>query len=135
MFCFKVFVNDSEIQGKGVFADEDIPKDSIVWIFKEGYDKRDGKEFVDNLSKEHKEYYEKHCYLSRVSNTWVCPPKDDPSNYVNHNRKSNLIIRFDKKISPEIFFVSNKDIKKGEEITNNYAEFDEFTKNTNPEWL
>jgi len=38
MYTIKISVKDSPIDGKGVFADEQVRKGKIVWIFTKGHD-------------------------------------------------------------------------------------------------
>lgn len=73
-------------------------------------------------------------YLSPWSHMWICPPADDPACYTNHQADNNLSARYDPTISTEPFFVANRSIAIGEELTNNYHEFDDLTRTENPEW-
>lgn len=63
-------------------------------------------------------------YLSAESNQYIFPPENDPALYVNHSDHNNLVAVVDKQVSPEPHFVANRDIELGEELTNNYTEFD-----------
>lgn len=135
MYKFKLVVKDSKIEGKGSFADEEISKGSIVWEYKEGYDRTMSQEEFSNLSDEDQAHYERIAYLSPTSNLWVFSPENDPGNYVNHHPEDyNLDTVVDLSKSPEPMYVANRDIKKGEELMSNYLEFDKFTIETRPEW-
>ena len=127
MYLVKIIAKDSIIDGKGVFAEEDIKKDTIVWKFDPNHDKTITQEKFDSLDQETKKDLLRVAYFSSESNLWVYPPEDDPARFTNHSPKNNLSAVIDKDISIEPFFVANRDIKKGEELTNNYLEFDNRT--------
>ena len=138
MYLIKVTARDSDIQGKGVFADQEINKGEIVWKFVEGHDKSLTLDEYSILNHEDKNYMEKVAYLSAVSNQYIFPPEGDPALYTNHDAQNhNLSVVVDHTISPEPFFIANRDIIVGEELTNNYHEFDEAIKSkaTVPDWL
>jgi uncharacterized protein len=138
MYLVDIVVKDSNIEGKGVFANQNIPKGEIVWKYVGGHDLALSQSDYENLSGEKKEYLEKVAYLSKESGLYIYPPENDPAIYTNHDALNhNLSVVVDTDISTEPFFVANRDIKAGEEITNNYHEFDEAikTKEVVPEWL
>jgi len=136
MYLYKVEVKKSEIEGKGVFALESIKKDSIVWKFDKDNELMMSQGEFDKLGPEKKKEIEKIGYFSSISRKWIVPPEKDPAYFTNNDSlKNNLSVVYDKKISPEPFFVANRDIVKGEELINNYLEFDEFTKENKPCWI
>ncbi len=138
MYLVDIVTKDSNIEGNGVFANQDIPKGKIVWKYVEGHDITLPQSDYENLSKEQKVYLDKVAYLSSESGLYIYPPENDPALYTNHNALNhNLSVVVDKSISVEPFFVANRDINAGEEITNNYHEFDEAikTKEVIPDWL
>jgi SET domain-containing protein len=134
MYIVRIKIGDSSIDGRGVFAEEAIPTGKKVWVFQLGYDLTKTKEEFEALPGEEKEYLSRTAYLSPWSGLWVYPPKGDAAEYTNHSLENNLSVMFDPDVSPEPFFVANRDIKVGEELTNNYHEFDEVTRQTKPEW-
>jgi hypothetical protein len=134
MYIILVKVKKSVIAGKGVFTQQDIAKDGIVWLFKGGYDIRLDNNHYSILSSEEKLYLDKVGYLSPWSGFWVHPPKGDPAEFTNHSLNNNLSVKFDKNISPEPYFYANRNIASGEELTNNYNEFDEITILAKPSW-
>ena len=136
MYLLNVEIRKSEIEGKGVFSLEDIEKGSIVWRFDPRHDLSITQGDFEKLNLEKKEEIEKTGYLSPVSKKWIIPPKNDPAFFTNHSSsKNNLSAVYDSKISPEPFFIANKDIWKGEELIVNYLEFDEFIKKNKPQWI
>jgi len=134
MYIVPVEVKESSINGKGVFALTDIKKGQTVWQFTKGHDISMSVEEFEKLDEETKEQMHRVAYLSPTSNLWVSPPEDDLARYTNHSRQNNTTVVVDAKVSPEPYFVANRDIEKGEEITNNYYEFDINTQKTKPEW-
>ncbi len=133
---YKVLVNvkTSNIDGKGVFAQQDIEKDTIVWQYNAGHDHAITQAEFDAKDPAEKEYLHRVAYLSPWSNLWVYPPKGDPAEYTNHSPDNNLTVRFDEDVSSEPYFIANRDISTSEELTNNYHEFDMITKTTQPDW-
>ena len=134
MYICKVKVLESPIEGNGVFTQEDIAKDTIVWIFKDGYDLSIAPAEYEVLPSDKQKELKKTGYLSPWTNVWIFPPKDDPAQYTNHSTDNNLTAVYDIKVSTEPYFVANRNIVNGEELTNNYHEFDQNTQTTKPDW-
>lgn len=116
------------------------PKLSIIQppenkTYRKSRDIKIAPEDYQKLPDEQKAAMEKTGYLSPASGMWVFPPPDDPACYTNHSQANNMSAKFDPKFSDEPYFVANRDIKSGEELTNNYLEFDEISKHLNAAWL
>lgn len=136
MYLFKVLIMKSGIEGSGVFADQDIPKGSIVWKFDPDHDLTLPLEDFERLDLETRADVRKVAYVSPTSNQWVYPPKNDPARYTNHSETSNnLSAVFNRNISNEPFFIANTEIAKGTELTVNYKEFDDSIKDAAPNWM
>jgi uncharacterized protein len=138
MYLVPVKIKASPIDGKGVFTVDAIKAGTIVWLFTSGHDLTLSEEQYKNKSFKEKAYLTKVAYLSATSRQYIYPPVDDPAIYTNHDAiNHNLSARTDIAISPEPFFVANRDIMADEEITNNYNEFDQkLTEYSNlPDWL
>jgi len=134
MYIKQVKIDKSEIDGRGVFSLERIPKGEIVWILKDGYDVMKTDEEFQLLSEAEKEHLAHTAYLSPWSGKWIYPPIGDVAEYTNHSSNNNLNAVYDPAISPEPVFITNREIEIGDELTNNYHEFDEITKTQKPEW-
>ena len=134
MYIKKIKVDKSHINGKGVFADEEIQQNEIVWIFKNGYDVRKGDEEFQKLPESERQHLSHTAYFSPWSGMWVYAPIGDAAEFTNHSATNNLSVKFDNEISSEPFFVTNRYINQGEELTNNYYEFDEITRKQKPDW-
>lgn len=125
MYKIKVSIKKSRIDGQGVFADEDVKRGAIVWQYTEGHDSKMTREAFDALDEPTKTAMQRIAYLSPTTAMWVSPPEDDPACYTNHDPETNnTTVVVDRQISDEPLFVANRDIRAGEEITNNYLEFD-----------
>jgi SET domain-containing protein len=134
MYKVPVEVRESAIDGKGVFATADISKEARVWVFKDGYDLALTPQEYDALPPEQSSKLDPTAYLSPWTGLWVFPPEGDPAQFTNHSDKNNLTAKYDKDISSEPYFIANRNIAAGEELTNNYHEFDEITRATKPAW-
>jgi SET domain-containing protein len=136
MYLFRVAVKPSSIEGKGVFADEDIPKNALVWRFDPKHDQQISWERYQTLSEEEKIDIRKVGYISPTSGDWIFPPANDPARYTNHSSSmNNLSAVFDPTSSPEPFFIARSDIRRGDELVVNYSEFDASIKTEKPEWM
>lgn len=115
MLTVKTYVAPSNIHGFGLFAGEDIPKGTVIWKFHPNIDYRfSGKEFAEIL-KNIDDYGLKHllntCYKSDDYFYYVT----DDARFINHNEQRSNIGPADENTE-----VALKDIKKGEEIVENY---------------
>jgi SET domain-containing protein len=135
MYLVTVKVKKSSIDGKGVFAKEDISKGTVVWKYTEGHDKKMSVEEFGELSDTSKKLLQRIAYLSETSGKWVIPPQNDPACFTNHDQNPNTTVVFDPQISEEPIFIANRTIQKDEEITNSYLEFDMNTQQKSHSWL
>jgi SET domain-containing protein len=136
MYTVPVEIRSSNIDGKGVFALKPIPKGTIVWQYTKGHDKRISKEKFNALDETTKTSLQRIAYLSPTTNMWVIPPDDDPACYTNHDPNNfNTSTSFEQEISDEPIFRANRDISSGDEITNNYTDFDKNSTHDNFKWL
>ncbi len=136
MYLFRVVVRNSSIEGKCVFAEENIPKGSVAWKFGDAHDKTMSQQAYDALEKKSRIDLRKISYVSPTSGMWVYPPVNDPACFTNHSEtKNNLSAMLDRDVSSEPFFVANADIMTGEELVVNYVEFDESIQRGIPNWM
>lgn len=134
MFLCKTEILKSMIEGHGVFTLEDISEGSTVWQFDPKHDKSMSQEDFEELSEDKRREIEKVGYLSPTSGMWIYS-LEGSDHFTNHSSsRNNLTTVFDATISPEPFFRANRAISKNEELIVNYLEFDEFIKNTKPDW-
>ena len=136
MYIVPVEIKKSSIDGKGVFATKDIKKGSIAWQYTGGHDKKMTVQAFEALGTATKKSLKRVAYLSPTSGMWVMPPENDPACYTNHSPDANnTTVKVDPRVSDEPIFIANRDIKSGEEITNNYLEFDNNTRPKSFDWL
>jgi len=122
MLLVKTKVKPSKIEGLGLFADEFIPKGTIVWKFTPGFDLKFTKEQIDNFPKQVQEYLKRYSWLSKKSHMYCFA--SDNGKYFNHSNDSNVLSAYYEN-EEEVITKAIRDIKKGEEITDNYASFED----------
>ena len=135
MYLVKIETKESIIDGKGVFALENIRKGVVVWKFDPNHDKTLTSVQFDEADKAVKEELRRVAYLSKNTGRWVYPPENDPARFTNHSKENNLSVLLDESISEEPIFIANRDITAGEELTNDYTEFDDLTEEVEQDWL
>lgn len=136
MYLQKVMVKTSNIEGRGVFTEENITMGDIVWRFDAHRDRVLTQEQYELLDEAEKADIRKVGYVSPTTNLWVYPPEEDAARFTNHSEiNNNLTAKFDRNVSSESFFVAKRDIKQGEELVVNYFEFDASIKQGRPEWM
>ena len=116
MFLYKVEVKvaTNPEMGLGLFTKEFIQKGTIVWEFVEGVDIKMDEATFNKLNYAQKEYFEKYGWKEDDGFYYS---SCDLTNFINHSYKPNLDIVGEK-------VVSNRDIKVGEELFENYSQFD-----------
>jgi SET domain-containing protein len=115
-------VKESKIHTKGVFAKQDIPKDTLITEYSgEKITKEEGGRRVELSHDTHLQNKEKAgTYLFELNDEYDIDG-DMPGNdakYINHSCDPNCEYRI---IDDKIYIYSIRDIKKGEEITYNYG--------------
>lgn len=135
MYLVPVEIKHSSINGKGVFATKNIAKDTIVWKYTDGHDSKMDVSTFDNLSPKEQKALERISYLSPQSDMWVSPPENDPACFTNHSTNANMSVVVDPKRSEEPMFIADRAITAGEELTNNYTDFDQNSDIDSFDWL
>jgi SET domain-containing protein len=109
-------VKKSAIQGKGLFAAQDIPEGTVVWEYDAKVDLQLPMKFLKGLSPEVLAFLD--TYGSREGN--IVSISLDDARFMNHSREPNL------KTGPgrESMYAA-RGIKKGEELLCDYREFDD----------
>lgn len=116
MLLIKHKIAPSKIGGLGLFADEFIKKDTIIWKNNTDSELIITNEQKQNLSDYMKNVFSYHGYFDKKQELWKLPL--DNSRFMNHSNPSNTIV------DESGNSVAILDIKIDEEITCNYAEFD-----------
>ncbi len=128
MIFVKTKVLPSKIQGLGLFADEFIPKGTIIWKFTPGFDLKFTKEQINKFPKQVQEYLETYCWLSKKSHKFCF--SSDNGKYFNHSKTPNSLSAYYED-EEEVVTKTLRDIQKGEEITDDYSTFE---KNFKENW-
>ena len=120
MFYVKIKLQQSRIHGIGLFADEDISTGKAVYC---GNPKLDllltDKEFL-KLSVNEQGTIKHYGYFDKYLKKWHLA--FDDIRFCNHSSDGNISLKNNK-------LVAARNIKKGEEITQNYEEFEELREN------
>lgn len=125
MILVKSRLDKSNIHGIGIFAKEFIAKGTIVWEFNEKFDLVLSKKEVDQLSPAAKEQFLNYAYVSKKTGKYILC--SDDSRFFNHSLNANTKCEVPE--SPDsneaLVCLATRDIQAGEELTNDYREFDE----------
>jgi uncharacterized protein len=113
MLLVKTYLDKSAIHGLGVFAGEFIRKGTKVWRFVEDFDRVYSPRQFANLPKPARDYIWNYGY--RVDGEILLTIDHD--HHMNHSEDANTAWR-------NGHIVARRNIRKGEEITNNYRQFD-----------
>lgn len=115
MFTIDSYIEKTQDKGFGVFANEYIKKDTIIWEFIEGLDIKIHKNFIENLNETQRKFIDIYFWKEGDYFYSSC----DHSIFQNHSSNPNSII------SGSLYMVAARDIQVGEELTVNYSEFDD----------
>lgn len=97
--------------GYGIFATQDIPQGTITWV-KDQLDRIFTPDEVSKLTPANYENLMKYTYRDKAGDYFFCW---DLTRYINHNHDANSML------TSLGFEIALRDIKKGEEITNDYG--------------
>ncbi len=115
MLFVKTKVLPSKIHGLGLFADEFIQKEKLIWKFTPGFDFVLIKKDLDKLPEVAKKFVLHFSYYNEYEGGYVICVDD--ARFFNHSENSNTY-------ETTIGTIAKRDIKKGEEIVCNYFDFD-----------
>ena len=120
MLRVRTKLKESKIDGAGtgLFADEFIAKDSIIWEFSSNLDRTYTEDEYEKMTGLDKEFLTTYCfkffgkYYLCVDNARFFNHSESPNCYSSDFNENNLG-----------YTRALKDILKGEELTDNYSEF------------
>lgn len=116
MLLVKTSLAPSKIAGNGLFAQEFIPKGTIVWDFHQGWDRKFTREEVESLPAIMQTTLKKYCYFDIDERVYIfCM---DDARFTNHSDSPNTMNGAGNQT------IAVRDIQPGEEITCDYYEFD-----------
>jgi hypothetical protein len=113
MLLVKTYLDKSPIHGLGVFAGQFIRKGTKIWRFVEGFDRFYSPKQFAKLPKPARDFIKQHGY--RVDGEILLTADND--HHMNHSDAPNTYLR-------NGYAIARRTIRKGEEITNDYREFD-----------
>ncbi len=120
----RTYLKEVPNKGIGVITSEFTPKGTIVYKDDLNFDRLIKQSEVDAMPDTLKQFIDTYCsFIKEYDAYYVCM---DNSRFLNHSFTPNL--NWDTK---EKQYTAAKDIDCGEELTSNYTEFDEFSKNGN----
>jgi SET domain-containing protein len=113
MLLVRTYLDKSAIHGLGVFAAESIRKDTKIWRFVEGFDRAYSLKQFARLPKPARDFLKNYGY--RVDGEVLFTVDND--RHINHSDDPNTYLKAG-------YTIARRNIRKGEEITNDYREFD-----------
>ncbi len=120
MIHIKYKLDKSAIHGIGIFADQDIQEGQVVYTASPVLDVDITQENFDSLKEEEKREVTYWGFWIESEKVWHVD--FDNSKFINHSLAPNT-----KQDSshPEAYLVATRDISSGEELTQNYLDFDD----------
>jgi len=117
MLYVKTKVLPSKIHGLGLFADEFIPKGTVVWRFMPGFDQRFTREQILAFPELLQTYLYTYVWKNKKSGFYIfCA---DGGKYFNYSKDSNCFSDY-RDNEEEVVTTAIKDIQIGKELTDNY---------------
>ena len=122
MLYVKTKVLPSPIEGLGLYADEFIPKGTILWKFTPGFDIKFSADELNDFPELVQQFLLRYAYKSKRSNLYVLAVDD--AKYFNHSSSPNTNSEY-AGTDDEVTTRAIVDIQKGEEMTDDYDLFEE----------
>jgi SET domain-containing protein len=119
MLLVKTRLEKSRVHGIGLFADELIPKNTVLWRFHPAVDLRMTEEAISSLAGPCQEQLRRYTYREKLSGLYVLC--GDDARFFNHSSTPNCLDTDDGNGGLTIAHV---DIQPGEELTCDYRLFD-----------
>ncbi len=120
MLLVKTKLDLSGIHGIGLYANEFIPKDTVIWKFNRLIDLRCCEDDIERLSESSREQIKKYSYREKHTGLYVLC--GDDARFFNHSFRPNCIDYYNGE--DQDVTVALRDIRVGEELTCDYALFD-----------
>lgn len=119
MIHIKYKLDRSHKHGIGLFADEDLKEGQLIYTASPLLDVNLTQEQFDSLSDREKEEFQWWGFFDEPSQRWHVD--FDVSKFINHSRAGTVT---QDKNHDEAYLVASRDVKRGEELTQNYLEFE-----------
>lgn len=114
MFLIHTCVKPSRIHGMGVFAAEDIPAGTLIWIYNEKVDWRMSEDDLSRFPEPFQSRMRDYSYRLPSGDYVFC---GDNAKFMNHSNSPNCDDSGDRT-------VTRRHIRAGEELTCDYRDFD-----------
>ncbi len=121
MLLVKTNVQPSPIHGLGLFADEFIPKSTVIWKFTPGFDQKFTRKQILSFPEDLQVYLYRYAWKSEKSKLYCFA--SDNGKYFNYSENPNAHSKYQEG-EEEVVTTAVRDIQKGEEITDDYASFE-----------
>lgn len=119
MIHIKYKLDTSPFHGIGLFAAEDIPKGKVIYTPSPLLDVNLTQEQFDSLDEKEREEVQWWGFFDEPSQKWHVD--FDVSHFINHSYDATVT---QDPAHADAFLVAVRDIKSGEELTQNYLEFE-----------
>lgn len=119
MIHIKYKLDRSAIHGIGFFVDQDIKKGDIIFTASPILDLNISQTEFERLKKKEQEEIRYWGYFDKLTKKWHVD--FDHIHFINHSYIANTTQDFS---HPETCLVASRDIESGEELTQNYLEFE-----------
>ncbi len=119
MIHIKYKLNKSKIHGIGLFTEEDLKKGQLVYTASPLLDVNISREQFDSLDEKEKREIRCWGFWDKPNNVWHSD--FDNTKFVNHSFNPTLTQNPKYK---DAYLVATRDVKAGEELTQNYLEFE-----------
>src|SRR5205809_1805618 len=119
MIHIKYKLDKSEYHGIGLFADQDLVKGQLIYTASPVLDVNINQEQFNSLTEEEKK--EIRWWGFQIPETGNWHVDFDVSKFINHSYEPTVTQNSNQK---DAYLVATKDIKAGEELTQNYLEFE-----------
>ena len=133
MLIVKTKIGQSMIEGVGLFADQFIPKGTIIWKYDPRFDIYFTKDEVEKMPSLQKKLLIHSAYLSKKSGNYVY--SIDNTRFTNHSIDANTAENFELHDELEIPTIATRDIVIGEELTIDYHLIDKADEISDEEYL
>jgi len=121
MLYVKTKIQQSGIHGTGLFANEFIPKGTVIWKFTPGFDVKFTREQILDFPELLQIYIYKYSWKGTKSKLYCF--SSDNGKYFNHSNNPNTLSKYQDN-EEEVITTAVRDIQVGEELTDNYSSFE-----------
>lgn len=119
MVHIKYKLDKSAIHGIGVFADQDIKKGEVIFTASPVLDVNITQDQFNSLEEAEKQEVRYWGFWVESEKVWHVD--FDHIHFINHSFEANTTQDFS---HSEAYLIASRDIKRGEELTQNYLEFE-----------